>query len=224
MCWWCSWWSARGCQGFHKEAWWEWDQVHKTWQMHCWLFLRKNHQWPTQKLARVSSERGIRASSWVWRRKIVSDGADFLSEVIRKDIQKVVRVKCWSKRWRSAFAEDGVEVLKELFTGCARLNLSRVVGLFGFIYKVCYYLFNGVVYLFVDGELRFEPSSLSPAERGKEGTEYPGGARSAILASSPAGRSQVSVSSMTVDVKLYWTMLRHWSQFVPNMSTDIYGH
>ena len=26
---------ARGCQGFDKEAWWEWDQVHKTWQMHC---------------------------------------------------------------------------------------------------------------------------------------------------------------------------------------------
>ena len=35
-----------------------------------------------------------------------------------------------------------------------------------------------------------------PAERGKERTEYPGGARSAILASAPAGRSQVSVSSM----------------------------
>ena len=48
--------------------------------------------------------------------------------------------------------------MKELFTGCARLNLSRVVGLFGFIYKVCYFLFNGVVYLFVDDELRFEPS------------------------------------------------------------------
>ena len=44
-----------------------------------------------------------------------------------------------------------------------RLNLRRVVGLFGFIYKVCcYFLFNGVIYkyLFVDGELRFEPSSL----------------------------------------------------------------
>ena len=52
MCWWCSWWSARGCQGFHKEMWWEWDQVHKTWQMHCWLFLRQIHQWQTQKLAR----------------------------------------------------------------------------------------------------------------------------------------------------------------------------
>ena len=39
------------------------------------------------------------------------------------------------------------EVLKELSTGCARLNLSRLVGLFGFIYKVCYFLFNGVVYL-----------------------------------------------------------------------------
>ena len=40
-----------------------------------------------------------------------------------------------------------------------------------------------------------------PEERGKERTEYlvsgvSGGARSAILASSPAGRSQVSVSSM----------------------------
>ena len=33
-------------------------------------------------------------------------------------------------------------------------------------------------------------------ERRKERTEYPGGARSAILASSAAGRSQVSVSSM----------------------------
>ena len=32
--------------------------------------------------------------------------------------------------------------------------------MFGFIYKVCYFLFNAVVYLFVDGELRFEPSSL----------------------------------------------------------------
>ena len=28
----------------------------------------------------------------------------------------------------------------------------------------------------------------------------------------------------TVDVKQHWTMLRHWSQFVPNMSTDIRGH
>ena len=54
----------------------------------------------------------------------------------------------------------GEELLKELFTGCARLNLGRVVGLFAFIYKVCYFLFNGVVYLFVDCELRFQPSSL----------------------------------------------------------------
>ena len=35
-----------------------------------------------------------------------------------------------------------------------------------------------------------------PAEWGKERTEYRGRARSTILASSPAGRSQVSVSSM----------------------------
>ena len=51
----------------------------------------------------------------------------------------------------------GEELLKELFTGCARLNLGRVVGLFGFICKVCYFLFNGFVYLFVEP---FEPSSL----------------------------------------------------------------
>ena len=35
-----------------------------------------------------------------------------------------------------------------------------------------------------------------PAEWGKERTEYPGGARSVILASSPAGQSQVSISNM----------------------------
>ena len=28
---------------------------------------------------------------------------------------------------------------------------------------------------------------------------------------------------VSVDVKLYWTMLRHSSQLVPNMSTDIWG-
>ena len=30
--------------------------------------------------------------------------------------------------------------------------------------------------------------------------------------------------TVSVDVKQHWTMLRHWSQFVPNMSTDIRGH
>ena len=29
---------------------------------------------------------------------------------------------------------------------------------------------------------------------------------------------------VSVDVKLCWTMLWHWSQLVPNMSTDIWGH
>ena len=29
---------------------------------------------------------------------------------------------------------------------------------------------------------------------------------------------------VSVDVRQHWTMLRHWSQFVPNMSTDIRGH
>ena len=52
MCWWCLWWSARRCQGFHKESWWEWDRVHKTWQVRCWLFLRQIHQWQAPKLAR----------------------------------------------------------------------------------------------------------------------------------------------------------------------------
>ena len=30
--------------------------------------------------------------------------------------------------------------------------------------------------------------------------------------------------TVSVDVKQHWTVLRHWSQFVPNMSTDIRGH
>ena len=41
------------------------------------------------------------------------------------------------------------------------------------------------------------------------------------------GRPGLSVLTsllVSVDVKLYWTMLRHWSQLVPNMSTDIWGH
>ena len=27
--------SKRMSTSFYKKAWWEWDQVHKTWQMHC---------------------------------------------------------------------------------------------------------------------------------------------------------------------------------------------
>jgi len=30
--------------------------------------------------------------------------------------------------------------------------------------------------------------------------------------------------TVSVDVKQHWTILRHWSQFVHNMSTDIRGH
>ena len=47
------------------------------------------------------------------------------------------------------------------------------------------------------------------------------------LCESRGGRPGLSVLArfmVSVDVKLYWTMLRHWSQFVPNMSTDIRGH
>ena len=44
------------------------------------------------------------------------------------------------------------------------------------------------------------------------------------LCESRGGRPGLSVLTsllVSVDVKLYLTMLRHWSQLVPNMSTDI---
>ena len=47
------------------------------------------------------------------------------------------------------------------------------------------------------------------------------------LCESRGGRPGLSVLTshlVFVDVKLYWTMLRHWSQLVPNMSADIWGH
>ena len=47
------------------------------------------------------------------------------------------------------------------------------------------------------------------------------------LCESRGGRPGLSVLTsllVSVDVKLYWTMLRHWSQLVPNMSTNIWGH
>ena len=47
------------------------------------------------------------------------------------------------------------------------------------------------------------------------------------LCESRGGRPGPSVLTsilVSVDVKQYWTMLRHWSQLVPNMSTDIWGH
>ena len=34
----------------------------------------------------------------------------------------------------------------------------------------------------------------------------------------------MSLITVSVELKQRWTMLRHWSQFVPNMSTDIRGH
>ena len=46
------------------------------------------------------------------------------------------------------------------------------------------------------------------------------------LCESRGGRPGLSVLTsllVSVDVKNYWTMLRHWSQLVPNMSTDIWG-
>ena len=47
------------------------------------------------------------------------------------------------------------------------------------------------------------------------------------LCESWGGRPGLSVLmslTLSVDVKQHWTVLRHWSQFVPNMSTDIRGH
>ena len=47
------------------------------------------------------------------------------------------------------------------------------------------------------------------------------------LCESRGGRLGLSVLTsllVSVGVKLYLTMLRHWSQLVPNMSTGIWGH
>ena len=47
------------------------------------------------------------------------------------------------------------------------------------------------------------------------------------LCESRGGRPGLSVLTsllVSMDVKLYWTMLRHWSQLVPNMLTDIWEH
>ena len=47
------------------------------------------------------------------------------------------------------------------------------------------------------------------------------------LCESRGGRPGLSVLTsllVSMDVKQYWTMLRHWSQLVPNMSADIRGH
>ena len=38
------------------------------------------------------------------------------------------------------------------------------------------------------------------------------------------GLSVLTSLLVSVDVKIYWTVLRHWSQLVPNMSADIWGH
>ena len=47
------------------------------------------------------------------------------------------------------------------------------------------------------------------------------------LCESWGGRHGLSILmnlTVTVDIKQHWTMLQHWSQFVPNMSADIRGH
>ena len=87
-----------------------------------------------KSLWRILGERGIRGDSWVWRRKIVSDGADLLRKVFKKDSWEIIRVKSRRKRQRKVFAEHGVEVLKELFTSGAILDLCREVGFLCFVY------------------------------------------------------------------------------------------
>jgi len=47
------------------------------------------------------------------------------------------------------------------------------------------------------------------------------------LCESRGGRPGLSVLTsllVSVDVKIYCTVLRHWSQLVPNMSHDIHHH
>ena len=47
------------------------------------------------------------------------------------------------------------------------------------------------------------------------------------LCESRGGRPGLSVPTsftVSVEVKQRWTVLRHWSQFGPNMSTDVRGH
>ena len=47
------------------------------------------------------------------------------------------------------------------------------------------------------------------------------------LCESRGGRPGLSVLTsllVSADAKNYWTVLRHWSQLVPNMSADIWGH
>ena len=39
-----------------------------------------------------------------------------------------------------------------------------------------------------------------------------------------AGLSVLTSLLASVDVKIYWTMLQHWSQRVPNILADIWGH
>ena len=44
------------------------------------------------------------------------------------------------------------------------------------------------------------------------------------LCESRGGRPELSVLTSLLDVMIYCTVLRHWSQLVPNMSTDIRGY
>ena len=59
------------------------------------------------------------------------------------------------------------------------------------------------------------PSFYTQLFRGQELCESRGGR---------VGLSVLTSLIVSVDVKQYWTMLTHWSQLVPNMSTDIQGH
>ena len=84
------------------------------------------------------------------------------------------------------------------------------------------------VFLFLRGSLK-----MTPKRKGRGGGGGGGTISSATLSSpdivqelceSRGGRPGLSVLTsllVSVDVKIYCTVLRHWSQLVPNMSHDI---
>ena len=78
---------------------------------------------------------------------------------------------------------------------------------------------HGSILLYVHGNQKGTATSTFESDYSPRGVQE--------LCESRGGRPGLSVLTsllVSVDVKLYWTMLRHWSQLVPNMSTDIWGH
>ena len=75
-------------------------------------------------------------------------------------------------------------------------------------------------------DLRFPPVTFSKMKTSYFSMNY-FSCRVQELCESRGGRPGLSVLmnlTVSVDVKQHWTVLRHWSQFVSNMSSDIRGH